>query len=138
MKTAAEVESDITIVRKRVASLKPSPENEKLYRPTSQDQDIATLAASIEKYGLHEMLTVTEDCYIVSGHRRHAALVRNKQQFVKCKVLPFRRDSMSKDDYILLLRSHNHQRAKTVAEQVREQLVDIDPDNAARRLFGVI
>jgi hypothetical protein len=61
------------IVRKRVASLRPSPENLSLYRPTGDDPDIQRLAESIAKNGLLEPLVVTEDRYIVSGHRRHAA-----------------------------------------------------------------
>jgi hypothetical protein len=41
---------------------------------------------------------------------------------------------MTKDDYIALLREHNRQRHKTVVEQVREELVDINPEDALRRL----
>jgi hypothetical protein len=41
---------------------------------------------------------------------------------------------MTTDDYIALLRDHNRQRTKTVAEQVREELVDIDPEEAHDRL----
>jgi hypothetical protein len=114
------------IVRKRVASLKPSPENLELYRPTAEDPDIQALAESIRVHGLREPLLVTRDRYIVSGHRRHAALRRIGQVFAPCRVLPFTRASMPRDDYLALLREHNRQRHKTVAEQVREELVDID------------
>jgi hypothetical protein len=38
------------------------------------------------------------------------------------------------DDYLALLRAYNQQRHKTVAEQVREELVDINPDEAHERL----
>ncbi len=41
---------------------------------------------------------------------------------------------MNKDEYIALLREHNRQRHKSVAEQVREELVDINPAEACRRL----
>jgi hypothetical protein len=121
-------------VRKRVSSLKPSPENGALYRPAGDDPDIDTLADSIKKNGLHEPLTVTSDNYIVSGHRRHAALQRIGRVFVDCRVLPMRRDSVTTDEYVALLRDHNHQRNKTVAEQVREELVDVDPQEAYRHL----
>jgi hypothetical protein len=120
-------------VRKRVLSLKQSPENSVLYRPVDDDPDIDKLAASIEKYGC-DPLVITADRFIVSGHRRHAALQRNGQEFVRCRVLPQRRDAMTKDDYVALLRAYNHQRNKTVAEQVREELVDVNPEEAHRRL----
>ena len=64
------------IVRKRVSSLKPSPENTQLYRPVDDDPDIGKLADSIKKHGLCEPLIITMDKFIVSGHRRHAALQR--------------------------------------------------------------
>jgi hypothetical protein len=120
-------------VRKRVASLKPSPENALLYRATDADPDIDKLAASIKKNGC-DPLVLTADGFIVSGHRRHAALQRIGQEFVRCRVLPQRRDSMTTDEYVALLRAFNHQRQKTVAEQVREELIDINPEEAHRRL----
>jgi hypothetical protein len=122
------------IVRKRVASLRPSPENLQLYRALADDPDIYALAESIKKNGLQEPLVVTLDNFIVSGHRRHGALRLNHQVVAPCRVLPVRRDSMTRDEYLALLREHNRQRHKTVAEQVREELVDINPDDAHRRL----
>jgi hypothetical protein len=121
------------MVRKRVKSLKPSPENLQLYRHTDDDDGIEKLARSIDKYGC-DSLIVTADNYIVSGHRRQAALLLNGQDFVRCRVLPVRRDGMTTDEYLVMLRSYNHQRDKTVAEQVREELVDIVPGEAHRRL----
>lgn len=123
------------VTRKRVSSLKPSPENLKLYKLVEEDDsEIVKLAESIRKCGLHEPLVVTADGYIVSGHRRHAALLRIGQVVVTCRVLAVRRDSMNSDDYIALLRDHNRQRIKSVAEQVREELVDIDPEQALQNL----
>jgi hypothetical protein len=120
-------------VRKRVSSLKPSPENLVLYNPVEEDDpEIIKLAAAI-KNGC-DPLTITQDNYIVAGHRRRVALILNKQKWVDCKILPVRRDAMTKDAYVALLRSHNHQRHKSVAEQVREEMVDIDPSEAMRRL----
>jgi hypothetical protein len=121
-------------VRKRVASLRPSPENADLYRPPEDDLDIDKLAESIRKYGLQEPLVTTLDRYIVSGHRRHEALTRIGQVWCDCRVLAVRRNAMTRDGYVALLREHNRQRNKTVAEQVREELVDIDPDQAHANL----
>jgi hypothetical protein len=121
-------------VRKRVASLIPSPENLLLYNPIYRDDpEIIKLAKAMEKNGC-DPLTVTSDNYIVSGHRRHEALKMNGQTVVSCQILPVRRDSMTQDEYVALLRAHNHQRHKSVAEQVREELVDIDPEEAHRQL----
>jgi hypothetical protein len=128
------IEPSYRTVRKRVESLIPSPENAQLYRPAEDDESIAALARSIKKHGLQEPLIVTLDNYIVSGHRRHAALLRIGQRFVSCRVLPVRRDSMTTDAYIALLREHNRQRNKTVAEQFREEMVDINPEEAHRHL----
>jgi ParB-like chromosome segregation protein Spo0J len=126
-------DGEYRIVRKRVSSLKPSPENQMLYRPVDDDPDIDKLADAIAKNGC-DPLTVTSDNFIVSGHRRHAALRLNGQSIVSCRVLPQRRDSMTTDEYLALLRSYNHQRHKNVAEQVREELIDIDPQEAHRKL----
>jgi hypothetical protein len=122
-------------VRKRLSSLKPSPENQHLYKPVDDsDPENVKLATSIQQQGLQEPLVVTADNFIVSGHRRFAALRRNGQVVVPCRVLEVRRDSMSTDDYVALLREHNRQRYKSVAEQVREELVDINPEEAHARL----
>jgi hypothetical protein len=117
-------------VRKRRTSLKMSPENEELYRPISKDPDIAKLAESIRSNGLHEPLIVTEDNYIVSGHRRFVALCLNKQKVVPCRVVPIRWADTPHGEFVCILRDHNRQRQKTIAEQVREELVDVDPDTA--------
>jgi ParB-like nuclease domain len=124
--------AECPVMRKRVASLKPSPENHAIYR--ARDPDIVSLAESIKKRGLLEPLCVTLDNYIVSGHRRFAALQHNGQKHVSCRVLPLRRDALSTDDYIVFLREFNRQRNKSVAEQVREELIDIDRAGAYKRL----
>jgi hypothetical protein len=129
-----EMNTNGKLVRKRVSSLKPSPENRLLYNPIdAYDPEIIKLANAIKQNGC-DALTVTLDNFIVSGHRRHVALLRNGQANVSCRVLPVRRNSMSRDDYVALLRSYNHQRHKSAAEQVREEMVDIDPEKAHRKL----
>jgi hypothetical protein len=122
------------IVRKRVSSIRPSQENEKLYRSVSDDPEIPALGESIRRHGLREPLVITADNFVVSGHRRLAALQRIGQVFCQCRVLSIRRDSLTENEFVALLREHNRQRHKTVAEQVREELVDIDPQEAHRNL----
>src|SRR5262245_23568677 len=118
------------LVRKRVSSLKPSPENAQIYQP---DSNIGPLADSILKNGCVP-LVVTRDNVIASGHRRHRGLQRNGQKFVLCFVLPKRRCEYSDDEFVALLRQYNQQRRTTVVEQIREDMVDLDPDQAAENL----
>jgi hypothetical protein len=120
------------IVRKRVASLKPSPENRDLY--DRNDEDIQEFARRFDP-GKMDPLVVTLDNYIVSGHRRHAVLTRRGTVLCNCRVLPRRRGDMPTDEYIALLRDYNRQRDKTAAEKVREALVDVDPDEAHENLL---
>jgi hypothetical protein len=115
------------ITRKRVASLRPSPENGHLY--DRNDKDIQEFN---QKFDIKKMdpLVVTQDNFIVSGHRRHAVLTLRGTVLVNCRVLPLRRGDTPKDEYVALLRDYNRHRDKTVAEKVRETLVDVDPDQA--------
>jgi hypothetical protein len=120
-------------VRKRVSTLKPSPENQEIYGPVKEDQDFAKLVASIRDNGLHDPLEITEDNYIVAGHRRLRALQVIGREQVFCKVLPVRRDSMSRDEYRALIRDRNLYRQKSAADQIREELVGLDDSNPVTR-----
>jgi hypothetical protein len=71
-------------------------------------------------------MIVTADNYIVSGHRRHPALLLNGQTFARCIRLAVKRSDMSTDEYVKLLRAHNRQREKTADEKVREELLDVN------------
>ena len=77
---------------------------------------------------------MTLDNYVVSGHRRLVALQRNGQDWVLCIVMPVRRDSMSKDEYVTMLRKYNLRRPLSVAEQVCEEIIDMNAEDAHRRL----
>src|SRR5262245_57883527 len=85
--------------------IKPSPENEKLYRRIStSDPDIQELAASIEKYGLKEPIRVTRDGVIISGHRRYAACDYLGLEEIPCVVEPIWHGD---PEFIVLLREAN-------------------------------
>lgn len=120
-------------VRKRVASLIPSPENQELYRPVDGDRQIDNLMERIKRNGC-DPLTITIDNFIVSGHRRHEALERLGQQFVECRVIAKRRRDFTKSEFIQLLVDYNEQRRKSIAEQIREEMVNIDPEQAYQSL----
>jgi hypothetical protein len=114
------------IVKVRLGVLKPSPENGRIYR--QDDEAVQELAAHLAKEGQLEPLVITLDNFIVSGHRRFAALSLNGGAFARCRRLPVRRRDMGTDDYLRLLRAHNRQREKTADEKVREELLDVHPD----------
>jgi hypothetical protein len=78
--------------------------------------------------GQLEALIVTADNFIVSGHRRRAALLRNGAIYARCVRLAVRREDMTDDEYLQLLRAHNRQREKTADEKVREELLDVEPE----------
>ena len=51
-----------------VGDIRPSPENDKIYRPVDPaDPDIVALAESMRKNGVLEELVVTADGYTISG-----------------------------------------------------------------------
>jgi hypothetical protein len=127
----------IGLVRKRVRTLRSSPEND-LYRPIdidNPDADLVALANSVKRMGVLEPPTVTLDNFVVSGHRRIAAARIAGVQTVRCRVLPKARADYSKDEYVALIRENNHQRVKTIAEMLREEVVSAEPEVAHRRLI---
>src|SRR5262249_52403996 len=72
--------------------------------------------------------------YIVSGHRRHLALTVLQRCMADCMVLDVNYRDLTGDERLVLLRAFNVQRDKTAAEQVREELLDVNPDLAYERL----
>jgi ParB-like chromosome segregation protein Spo0J len=64
----------VSFLDRPVDSIRPSPANDKLYRPVSPDDpEIVALARSIQAHGLLQPLIITQDDFILSGHRRHMA-----------------------------------------------------------------
>jgi hypothetical protein len=101
--------------------LKPSPENDELYRPVSlDDPEVIRLAGSIKKNGLLEPIIITEDNYILSGHRRRVACMLAGLEEVPVRVHPIRHDD---PEFLPLLRECNRQRAKSFDEILRETVI---------------
>lgn len=118
-----------------VGSIRPSPENDRLYRPVdSNDPAIISLAASIKEHGLREPIVVTLDGYILSGHRRYAACLKAGLLRVPVRVEQInRRDDF--DKFLVLLKEYNRQRVKSLDEQFREAAMSVDPDEAYANLM---
>jgi hypothetical protein len=128
-------DSEFPLVRKRLSTLKPSPENDLIYRPPYvEDAATIQLAASLKKNIPHQALVVTKDNWIVSGHRRRLAHQINGTIQVQCYVLPKRKDEYTEEEYLQLLKQYNEQRHKSVAELIREKVIDIEPEEAHREL----
>src|SRR5687768_11593003 len=67
-------ESPEEIVEILLTDLSPSPENDQIYKPVDpSDPEVQSLAASMREHKVLEPLVITEDRYILSGHRRFAA-----------------------------------------------------------------
>jgi hypothetical protein len=121
-----------------VGSVRASPENDKLYKPVcADDPTVRQLAASIRRFGLLAPLHISQDGYIISGHRRHVAARSAGLAEVKCLVDAVRRlddDGLVNPRFVQLLIEHNNQRVKSLDEIMREQVVSADPEEAHRVL----
>lgn len=112
-----------------------SRENDKLYRPVDRDDpEIIALAESIRLYGVREPLVVTQDDWLLSGHRRLCAAKRAGLETVPCRIEAFNKAD-DPDRFLHLLREYNRQRDKTADEKLREELVTINPDEAYQALI---
>lgn len=114
----------------RVSALKPSPENDKLYRPVDPaDPDVLALADSMRQHRVLEPLVVTLDGYVLSGHRRLAAAKLAGLKTVPCRMKRIRRTGNT-DRFVRLLAHFNRQRTKTFSEKLRETAATIDKNDA--------
>jgi hypothetical protein len=115
-----------------IEDLKPSPQNDLIYRPSDpSDKEIRALAVSVARHGILEPLVVTLDSHILSGHRRHAAAKLARLKQVPCRV----ENIYSYDDgFLERLREYNRQRPKSLDEKWREEIVSADPEESYRSL----
>ncbi len=125
----------VPILDQRIDTIWPSPENEKLYRPISPtDPQTIAQAESIREVGFLEPIVVTQDRWVVSGHRRYVAAQMLRKKTVPVRVLPIRRDC-DYDLFVLLLREFNRQRLKTRDELLREEVLAVSPEDAYQTLL---
>lgn len=118
-----------------ITEIRPSPENEKLYRPVWEDDpEVVELAKSIKARGVLESLVVTLDNFIISGHRRHIAAKLAGLSCVPCRVKQFCRAD-DPDEFLRLLREFNRQREKSFDEKLREEVVTVNPDAVYKSLI---
>lgn len=134
----AEPQSELTagdVQLVPLADIKPSPENDKLYRPTdARDSDLQGLADSIRRLGVRVPLSITRDNFIISGHRRYAAA-----KIAGLTEVPCKREGIFHSDpnFLVFLRECNRQRVKSAGEVLREEIVSAtaDPSESYARLI---
>lgn len=131
LRLASDPQSVITML---LSSVRPSPDNDKVYRPIDAgDAELLALAESIRQNGVREPLVVSEDGWLLSGHRRRAAAEIAGLEVVPVRVEAVRR-SADPDKFLRLLREFNRQRIKGFDEHLREAVIDADPEECRREL----
>ncbi len=119
-----------------VAAIKKSAENDLIYRPFDVTAaDDAALVESVRHSGVNTALVITRDFHLVSGHRRLAAATAVGLEAVPCVILERKWSALTPDERVRLLRDYNLQREKSRDEQLREELVVINPDGAYSSLI---
>ncbi len=117
--------------------IKPSPENDELYRPYDRnDQQNRRLAIQIQEQGVLQPLVLSQDFYILSGHRRYHSAIWAGLKEVPCIFEDVEHGPEASGEYIARLSHHNSaQRIKTVPEQLREAIVETDKTTAYEALI---
>ena len=126
-----------SVIQMRLCELKPSPENDSLYKPVDpSDPAIVAMAKSMrEPHGVLEPLVISLDNFILSGHRRNAAATLAGLEHVPVRIHSvWRSDDI--DAFVVLLREYNRQRVKTIAETMRESIIDVTPEAARAELVA--
>jgi hypothetical protein len=121
------------VVEIPLARIYPAPENDDVYRPfDGETPENQALIRSVKANGIKEPLVLSLDFYILSGHRRFGAA-----RWARLTVAPCRFENVRRDDpeFIPLLREFNRQRTKTLSEQLREAVIDSDPEEAYQALL---
>jgi hypothetical protein len=105
-----------------VDEVTPSPENDDVYGEIEHDEQMDALVESISRRGLEEPILLTEDRFILSGHRRFYAVKYLNWDRVPCRVrVGIRRGG--NPQYHRELAEYNPQRIKTAGSLLKEALL---------------
>lgn len=120
------------------AEIEEAPENALLYEKFSPnaDEDDRNLYYSIKKEGIQTPLQISADGWLLDGHRRLAAAYWLGLSEVPCLIdedVVFA--DLTTDERLNLLAIYNKQRDKSPAERLREAMLEINPDEAYKRLL---
>jgi hypothetical protein len=116
--------------------IKPSPENDDIYGPISwDDPSIHELARDIKEHGLNEPILISQDGYIISGHRRRVAATLAGLKQVPVTVHPISR-AKDPEGFMKLLVAMNSQRIKSTSTLLHETIVKIDSKKAHQQIVN--
>ena len=125
-----EDQADYAVEYVNTCDIKNSPENDDIYGKVSLDDQMRILMDSIGRRGLEEPLIVSSDGFIISGHRRFAAL----RMLGNSNTVPIRRKLFSRHDHLdewhTILAEYNPQRIKSVGSLLKESLLRHAGDDA--------
>jgi DNA-binding Lrp family transcriptional regulator len=106
--------------------IRPVSVNDKVYDPVDESEpSFKALVNDIRINGLLEPIVVSGDGYILSGHRRYAAICRLGLKRIRIRIRHDVHYLRHQEAFLRLLTSFNRQRSKTTAEQFREELVQM-------------
>jgi hypothetical protein len=119
-----------------LSQIRPSPENDSIYAPIAlDDPQIIELAKSIHKIGIQEPIMISQDDFIISGHRRYVAAQLAGLLWVPVKLAPISRAESPKE-FLELLVAMNSQRVKTTGDHLREALAKLEPKDAHQQIVN--
>jgi len=118
----------------RIFDISPCPDNERIYKPI-YPEDVKDLARDIRTHGVQEPLIISQDGYIISGHRRRAAAQLAGLLEVPCRMHDIRYCQNPEGFLKLLAACNRGQRVKSLDERVREEVLAINPENAYNALL---
>jgi len=127
--SASQKKSDLSYFP--VMQIQVARENDLLYEQFAiANADDLALVKSIQELGIKEPLTLSSDGFLLSGHRRFSAAKYLRLENVPVRFTKTIFAELSKAERLAELRLFNQQREKTPGEKIREQLLEIDPDEA--------
>ena len=117
------------------ADIQTAAENDLLYdRFGIANLDAYNLTVSIKASGIQEPLAISADGFLLSGHRRLAAARYLGLKSVPVRVVDLAFNELAPAERLATLRRFNQQREKSPGERIREQLLDIEPEQAHKEL----
>lgn len=121
-----------------VIHIKTAPDNDLIYDKFGiANADDRDLTISIRDNGVHEPLTLSADNYLLSGHRRLAAVKYLGIQSVPVRHVDVVFQNLDGQAKLETLRIYNQQRNKSAGERIREKLLDIEPAQAHLELKAI-
>lgn len=121
------MKGEIIIKEVDISQLTPHPKNLEIYG----DEDVSELASSIEKMGLRQPITITDNNVIISGHRRAKAYQVLGYPTIPATVQHY--DSVEDEIEDLILINHTRVRSKEQMAREAAMLEEVEKQRAEIR-----